>query len=343
MRAETYFCIATNISVKKLLSTLFILALLSVSVYSQSTTDTIVPTQAVPPQDSSTPKPVRKKPAPIIKQQDTLSRSGLIDSIEKSPLVALDPALGFINNLRKVLQNNPYFNFMGPPVRQTEIERNWKGSDLMFYLLVGLFFYFALIKTVFGKYVNNLLAIFLRITLKQQQLREQLLQSPLPSLLLNFLFVLTGGLYTSLLLNYYHAPVSDNFWIQTGYCSALLVLIYSGKLIIIKSLGWIFNISRAADTYIFIVFLVNKMLGIFLLPFLVLIVFEPAGAQQVFVTLSLIFIVFLFLYRMVLTFRPLQNEIRWSLFQFFIYLCAFELAPLVLIYKVLIKLVEKSI
>ena len=212
----------------------------------------------------------------------------------------------------------------------------------MFYVLLGLFFYFALVKTLFSKYVNNLTAIFLRITLKQQQIREQLLQSPLPSLLLNILFFANGGLYISLLLNFYGKPIESNFWVQSAYCALLLVFIYLGKLIILKAVGWIFNIVRATDTYIFIVFLVNKMLGIFLLPFLVLIVFEPSRAQQVFVTLSLILVVVMFMYRFFLAFRPLQNEIRWSLFQFFIYLCAFELAPLVLIYKVLITIVEKS-
>jgi hypothetical protein len=218
----------------------------------------------------------------------------------------------------------------------------WKSSDLIFYVLLGLFFYFAVIKTFFSKYVNNLLAIFLRITLKQQQLREQLLQSPFPSLLLNILFILNGGFYISLLLDNYQQTLVPNFWLQCAYCSLLLVLIYSGKLIILKCVGWIFNITKATDTYIFIVFLVNKMLGIFLLPFLVLIVFEPNQVKQVFVTLSLIFIILLFLYRFFFSFRPLQNEIRWSLFQFFIYLCAFELAPLILIYKVLIAIVEKS-
>src|SRR5205085_6060103 len=145
----------------------------------------------------------------------------------------------------------------------------------MFYMLVSLFFYFALIKTVFNKYVNNLLAIFLRITLKQQQLREQLLQSPLPSPLLNILFIVNGGLYISLLLDYYNATVVNNFSLQTTYCSLLLIIIYTGKLIIMKSIGWVFNIRKATDTYIFIVFLVNKMLGIFLLPFLAFIIFEP--------------------------------------------------------------------
>ena len=241
-----------------------------------------------------------------------------------------------------MLSIHPYFNFLGKAITRPEIRRIDQNNDLVFYLLLGLFFYFGLIKTFFSKYVNNLVAIFLRITLKQQQLREQLLLAPLPSMLLNVLFFLAGGLYISLLSDYYHVKFAANFWLQTAWCVLLLIVIYSGKLIILKTVGWILNLSKATDTYIFIVFLVNKMLGIFLLPFLVLIFFEPQQVKQVFVTLSLIFIIFLIIYRFAFSFRPLQNEIRWSLFQFFIYLCAFEIAPLILIYKVLLTIVEKS-
>ena len=327
---------SNHLSVKKFFSTLFILIIVSTTLTAQSI-DSVVPQQ-----DTPVPKPVQKKRVQTIRQLDTVAVPKPQDSLDRSPLISLNPAEGWIANLRKELSEHPYFNFSGKAVNQPELKRQSKSNDLMFYVLLALFFYFAMIKTVFNKYVNNLLAIFLRITLKQQQLREQLLQSPLPSLLLNILFVLTGGLYISLLLNFYGAPVNDNFWIQTAYCSLLLILIYTGKLIILNSLGWIFNISKAADTYIFIVFLVNKMLGIFLLPFIALIVFEPPRAQQVFVTLSLIFVILLVIYRFIFSFRPMQSEIKWSLFQFFIYLCAFELAPLILIYKVLIALVEKS-
>jgi Domain of unknown function (DUF4271) len=323
--------------VKKILTTLFILVFCSISSFSQSVVDSIVPAP-----DTTLPKPVQKK-APIVKaNRDSPAIQKSTDSLAKSPLVPFDSQFDWVTNLKRFLSEHPYFNFAGRAVSHPEIRRVWKNSDLIFYVLLGLFFYFALIKTLFSKYVNNLLAIFLRITLKQQQLREQLLQAPLPSLLLNILYFLNGGLYISLLLNYYGDTVEPNFWLQSAYCSALLVLIYSGKLIIMKSIGWIFKISKATDTYIFIVFLVNKMLGIFLLPFLVVIVFMPAQVQQVFVTLSLIFIIVLFIYRFIFSFKPIQNEIRWSLFQFFIYLCAFELAPLILIYKVLIAIVEKS-
>lgn len=248
----------------------------------------------------------------------------------------------FVTEFVKELSKHPYYNFFGKEEVRSEIKRSKESSDLMFYVMVGLLFYFALIKTLFSKYVDNLIAIFLRITLKQQQLREQLLQAPLPSLLLNVLFLFSGGFYASLLLEYYKSPFIENFWLQTAYCILLLAVIYLTKYIVLKAAGWIFGITRATDTYIFIVFLVNKMLGIILLPFIVLYVFQPTAVQQVLVTLSLMLILFLFAYRFAFSFRPLKAEIKMNLLHFFIYLCAFEIAPLLLIYKVLLTIVERS-
>jgi hypothetical protein len=137
--------------------------------------------------------------------------------------------------------------------------------------------------------------------------------------------------------------VHSNFWIQTLYCIGILALIYIGKFVILKFIGWVFNLSKATDTYIFIVFLVNKMLGLLLLPFLVLIAFYSGQPQQVFVTLSLILVLSLFAYRFFFSFGPIRAEIKVNPFHFFLYLCAFEIAPLLLIYKVLLSLLEKSI
>jgi hypothetical protein len=242
--------------------------------------------------------------------------------------------------LLSAMHQHPYFSFFAKPVNLAAIKRVEPDRDIYFYVLLGLFFYFAVVKVLFRKYIANLVSIFLRITLRQQQLREQLLQSPFPSLLLNIFFVLVGGFYASMLLAYYKFQAHPNFWIQTLYCVAILALIYVGKFVILKFTGWVFNLSKATDTYIFIVFLVNKMLGILLLPFLVLIAFYSGQAQQVFVTLSLILIVVLFAYRFIFSFGPIRAEIKVNPFHFFLYLCAFEIAPLLLIYKVLLSVLN---
>ena len=245
-----------------------------------------------------------------------------------------------LNAYKRASSKNPYFAVFAEPVFNPEVERRMQGKETFFYVLLGLFFYFAVVKSLFRKYINNLVTIFLRITLRQQQLREQLLQAPLPSLMLNIFFLLTGGLYASLLLSYYKWEVHSNFWIQTLYCIGILALIYTGKFLILKFTGWVFNLSKATDTYIFIVFLVNKMLGLLLLPLLVLIAFYSGQPQQVFVTLSLILVLSLFAYRFFFSFGPIRAEIKVNPFHFFLYLCAFEIAPLLLIYKVLLSVLN---
>jgi len=228
----------------------------------------------------------------------------------------------------------------GPPALPEDTHQP-DSKDSLFYLIVVILFYFALIRIFFEKYFSNLLTLFFRVSLRQQQIREQVLQTPLPSLLLNILFVISAGLYACFLLHYSRWGAGVNFWILYLNCMALLAAIYLVKYVVLKFIGWVFSISRATDLYIFIVFLVNKMLGIFLLPFLIVIIFSGQEWREVFITISLAMVFVLLAYRVLASYRPVRNEIKLTPFYFFLYLCAFEIAPLLLIYKVLLTYLEK--
>ncbi|HVS95193.1 MAG TPA: DUF4271 domain-containing protein [Puia sp.] len=242
---------------------------------------------------------------------------------------------------QKVLALNPDFNFTGKPVVEIFEIHHPNSKDGFFYLLVGILFYFALIRIFFEKYFNNLLTLFFRVSLRQQQIREQVLQTPLPSLLLNILFIISGGLYACFLLHYYHIGEGTRFWVLYVYCMVVLGGVYLVKFVVLKFLGWVFSISRATDIYIFVVFLVNKMMGIFLLPFLIVITFSDQPTREVFITISLVMIFIMWIYRALASYRPVRNEIKLTPFYFFLYLCAFEIAPVLLIYKVLLTYLEK--
>ena len=216
------------------------------------------------------------------------------------------------------------------------------SKDTMFYFFLGVLFYFALIRIFFEKYFGNLMTLFFRVSIRQQQIREQVLQAPLPSLLLNGLFIITGGFYACFLLKYFHFAEAVNFWFLYLNCMIVLGLIYLVKFLVLKFCGWVFNISRATDTYVFVVFLVNKMLGIFLLPLLILIIFSGPTARDIYVTISMVMVFVFLIYRIGASFRPIRNEIKLTPFHFFLYLCAFEIAPLLLIYKVLLTYLEKG-
>jgi hypothetical protein len=236
----------------------------------------------------------------------------------------------------QILQRHPYFDFVSKPLLIHSDVREVHGKEIMFYVLIGIVLAFALLKQAFGKYYNDLFRVFFRTTMKQRQIREQLMQTPLPSLIFNIFFVGSAGLYIDFMLYYFNLAPVTNFWLLYMYCCIGLSVIYLGKFIGLKIVGWLFNMQKAADSYIFIVFIINKVIGIFLLPFLVLLPFVSEPVYSISLVLSWCGIGVLLLYRFILGYAAIRNEVRFNLFHFFLYLCAFEITPLLLIYKLLL-------
>lgn len=299
----------------------------------------------------------------VRRAQDSLRRSGTVDStrnrvasavadtarkdtlsIAKDTVVvkASQDQLDRLRRFQESLRGHPWFNFYGKALVMPELEMKREDKDTLFYFLAGLLLYYALVKVFFRKYVDNIMTLFFRVTMRQQQIRDQMLQTPLASLFLNILYLLSGGMYILFLTRHYGVKVTDNNWLMLAYGAGLLLAVYFGKFILLKLAGWIFNISAATDTYIFIVFLVNKIIGILLLPVLVMMAFPYPPLFPVVLTLSYIMLGLFFGYRFIISYKPIRNEIKVTRFQFFLYLCAFEIAPLLLIYKVLLVFVERS-
>ncbi len=273
-------------------------------------------------------------------QKDSLPKGQTTTSVSKRPANdtswTMSPGISFFSPQFswEVLKHHPWFAFKTKPASLPQSDlRKFTGKELLFYLLVFLLIVFAVLKTAFPKYFGDLFRLFFRTTLKQRQIRDQLTQTPLPSLLLNGFFVISGGLYITFLLQHFELNPGDNFWLLFLYCCLGLSAAYFVKFIGLKVCGWLFNMKEAADSYIFIVFIVNKMIGILLLPFLVLLAFALGNIYSVGLTVSWCLVACLLAYRFILTFAAIRNQVKVNPFHFFLYLCAFEIAPLLLVYK----------
>lgn len=251
-----------------------------------------------------------------------------------------DASNGF-QRVAQVLRSNSNYHFYGKPVSLVIESRTVHHHEGLFYYVLGLVLFVALLRLIFYKYVSTLFTLFFRATLRQQQLREQMLQSPLPALLMNLFFMVSGATYLALLAQYYQLQISGSFWMTLLYALIMVSSVYSAKFILLQVAGWIFGIRQVAETYLFAVFLINKMVGIFLLPFIVLMAFPDPALVPVVVTVSYIMLAGMLLYRFMISYRPLRSEIKLNRLHFFLYLCAFEIAPLLLIYKVLLAHVER--
>jgi hypothetical protein len=260
-----------------------------------------------------------------------------ITGISKRPAAGIswefDPSIRLD---QQILRYHPYFGFNAEPIIIRSDRKNFQGKEKIFYVLLSILLLYALLRKAFPKYFNDLFRLFFRTTIKQRQIKEQLMQTPLPSILLNGFFVISAGLYLSFLIEHYKLNPVENFWLLFLYCVAGLSLIYIVKFLGLKVTGWVFSMKDAADAYIFIVFIINKMLGLLLLPFLVLLAFTSGNLYSVALSLSFIVLACLLAYRFILTYTVVRNQVRVNPFQFFLYLCAFEIAPLLLVYKLLL-------
>ena len=125
------------------------------------------------------------------------------------------------------------------------------------------------------------------------------------------------------------------FWHVIFFGAGLLSIVYFGKFLFLQFAGWVFNSREAAMNYTFTVFLVNKVLGISLVPFLFLMAFSASTLREVAFTVSVGLTGLLLLYRYVVSFANIRNTLKVNALHFFLYLCAVEILPLLVLYKLM--------
>ena len=275
---------------------------------------------------------------------DTLKKDSTlkIDSITAKPLVIIATPLSKYNQtIEYALSQNLYLNTSSAPVSHSSKQMAVSFTDFIFYVILSTLLLLAFLRFFYTRYFNNLFRVFFNTSLRQSQLTDQLLQAQLASMLFNLFFVITGGLYIYFLLVHYKWVATDNAVLVIGASIFILTLIYLVKYLTLKFTGWLTGNKEVANTYLFIIFLINKILSVILLPFVILMAFAMPTLQSVAVTLSLLVIVLMFLLRFLRSFGLLQHKIKVSWFHFFLFIGGVELLPILLIYKGMVIVLTK--
>ncbi len=244
-----------------------------------------------------------------------------------------------------VLQYNPFINNSTPSSVDVAVikHNNIYDKNAIFYLLAGIILFLAIIRRVFLKYFITLFRVFFNTSLRQSQLVDQLTMAKLPSLIFNIFFVVAGGIYVYLILSYYQLLSPLKMWFNIAISIVGIAVIYVTKFCTLKFTGWISGYQEEADTYTFVVFLVNKIVGILLAPFIVIIAFSNIYLAQIAIVTSFLLLAMFMLLRFIRSYSLLQRRIQVSPYHFFLYIIGVEFLPLLLIHKaLLIFLLKKS-
>lgn len=273
------------------------------------------------------------------KSMDTL-RSFSADSVTlKAGAVApgFYPVTKSYNSIiNRLLLSNRFINVKEPAVFLITEKKQMHGKEFIFYTLCLIVLILGLFKTFYRGYFNNLFRVFFNTSIRQSQLTDQLLQAKLPSFILNIFFTISAGIFLWLLFTYYRPPHLINTELLLLFCILGIGVLYFVKYCTLKFIGWLSTMQQTIDSYIFIIFLVNKISGIVLVPFLIILAFSLPLWIHYITTVAVFIIILFFLSRYLKTYGVLNNKLPLNAFHFLVYIIATEIIPILILYKVTI-------
>ncbi len=254
----------------------------------------------------------------------------------------LTPLQRYDTTVAHLFKDLRFMNFTGKPVARQMLLKKSPAKDHFFYLVAVMVLFLGCIRFFYSRYFGNLFRIFFNTSLRQSQLTDQLLQAKLPSLLFNTFFIISAGFFAFFaLLQFNLVKNGIEWWKLLPACVIIVALIYIGKFFTLKFTGWITSYKDAADSYIFITFLINKILGVLLVPVVVILAFSGSGLSSVIIYPALMVVALLLLLRFFRSYGVLKGRLKVSRFHFLLYIAGVEIIPILLICKGLMIYLNK--
>lgn len=209
------------------------------------------------------------------------------------------------------------------------------SGDLVFFALIGMALFLGITKIIFPQYLSQLFQFMVRPRgYKKSGVNNSSAAKIISSLLLNILFIITVSWCLVWVSIKEFSP--EKYGLYWAYAAIALAVIYLIKHSIVAISGWIFDAKRATSIYNYVVFSINKIVGVLLVPIIILITYCFPQVPSVIRSTLIIFAFLLLVYRYIASLILIRENSKVNIFHFFLYLCGVEIMPLLLVYKLLL-------
>ncbi len=208
-------------------------------------------------------------------------------------------------------------------------------SDWFTISLIALVALFTWFRFFYYRIFRQLYTSFYNITTTNQIVRDESVLLQRASLILSVISYMLMGLFLYQLSIFlaWDMGILQGGLMRFVFLSLSVAIAYSVKMISLRFLSSVFEIEKPVALYIFNIFLMIMMIGLLLLPINILLAYGPLEYRPYVVLVALSIIALLFLYRIIRAIGIWLGISGFSLFYLFLYLCTFEIAPLLIIWK----------
>ncbi len=203
---------------------------------------------------------------------------------------------------------------------------------ILFAVLFGALIYLAFVMTVYQPQVSKIWGAFTNEQALASLYRERGGQMSFHYWVIYTLFAVSTGVFCYQIAHYFGARMHSAL-LGLGLCMFGVALVTFFRHTFLKIIAAIFPFFKEVNLYIFTITIFHLAMGLLLVPFVIFIAFAPASMQTVALYAGLGLVGFIYILRSV---RGLMIATKYILeyrFHFLLYLCAVEIAPLLILIK----------
>lgn len=197
-----------------------------------------------------------------------------------------------------------------------------------------LFLAVGVVRLIFPGDFNLIVDAFYNERTLQQVSKEDNMVTSWPYIFLYLIFSLALGLFILLIesaFTHYHLLNFENYL----RISLLVSILFIVKILLIRFVSFVFELDKLVREYVTVLYLVYFNSMLFLMPFLLILLFVPVEYFKIVLILFSGIVTILFIYRFLRTFFRLFGNLTFSVFYLILYLCALEVAPVLILVKLL--------
>ncbi|MBK7409983.1 MAG: DUF4271 domain-containing protein [Saprospirales bacterium] len=212
----------------------------------------------------------------------------------------------------------------------------------LFTIVIQLFLLLTILFTLFRSIPARAYRAFLNDNMLSQLHREQGSIVSIPYFLFYLFFFFNGGFFLFLLSWHYGIPIAERHWVSFALLTGGLAGIFAAKHLLLKVLEAVLPVQKELRVYSFTIIIFSIVLGFLLMPFNLLIAYGPADAVSGVIVLAFTMLGLVFAFRFVRGVFIAGRFVALHLFHFLLYICTVEIAPALIVAKVVYMAANSS-
>jgi len=300
--------------------------------------------QAVPAARDSTVKPRFYKPR-IVRDSAFLARQKFVtDSIMTHTWILPDSLIDkyiLIDSIVKAnvfekLDLDAWFKKYGHLKKESRFRTGIpmpKGDTWVLAFIVLLLIVFAVLRISFAKQLQNIIQAFYSNRGLNNLNKEDNVFSSWPFLFLFIQFGFTIGMFFYLVAQYYRVASAYQGYRFFLIISVLIIVLYAFKILILRVLGHIFNIQKAVNEYVSILYLSYFNISLIFIPLVVAFALSPLKYGIYYIVISCVLAAIIFTIQFIRAGVNILSHYRFSKFYLIMYFCALEICPILILIK----------